>query len=79
VSEQNPEQKPSGPPPTLWQVIGSVAAAMFGVQSNRNRERDFNRGRLWQFVVVGAGMVLLLVLVLILGVHFILAAAASGS
>ena len=29
-------------PMTLWQTLQSVAAAMFGVQSQRNRERDPN-------------------------------------
>ncbi|MEH6359055.1 MAG: DUF2970 domain-containing protein, partial [Pseudomonadales bacterium] len=26
---------------TLWQIICSVFAAAFGVQSDKNRERDF--------------------------------------
>lgn len=31
----------------------SVFAAFFGVQSNRNRERDFSQGRFSHFVVAG--------------------------
>jgi len=39
--------------PTLMQVIGSVLAAGFGVQSRRNQERDFGYGSLGTFLIVG--------------------------
>lgn len=38
---------------TIWQVVGSVLASFFGVQSSRNRERDFESGKAKHFVVVG--------------------------
>ncbi len=38
---------------SLFQVIGSVGAAMFGVQSDKNRQRDFKKGKLWHYVVGG--------------------------
>ena len=38
---------------TLWQVVCSVFAAGFGVQSKENKERDFSRGRPLQFIIVG--------------------------
>lgn len=38
---------------SLKQIIGSVLAAAFGVQSSANRERDFQRGRLQHFVIAG--------------------------
>ena len=38
---------------TLFQVISSVVAAMFGVQSDKNRQRDFKKGKLWQYIVGG--------------------------
>lgn len=38
---------------SLRQIIGSVLAAGFGVQSNENRERDFKTGSGKQFIVVG--------------------------
>ena len=40
-------------PITPAQVLGSVAASAFGVQSRRNRERDFSRGNPWHFVLAG--------------------------
>ncbi len=35
------------------QVIGSVLAAAFGVQSSKNRERDFKEGRFVTFIIAG--------------------------
>jgi hypothetical protein len=35
------------------QVIGSVFAAGLGVQSSKNRERDFKQGRFGVFVAAG--------------------------
>ncbi|MEM1190753.1 MAG: DUF2970 domain-containing protein [Pseudomonadota bacterium] len=35
------------------QVVGSVLAAGLGVQSSRNRERDFQQGRAGVFIVAG--------------------------
>ncbi|MDY0007414.1 MAG: DUF2970 domain-containing protein [Spongiibacteraceae bacterium] len=39
--------------PSHWQIVGSVIAAAFGVQSRKNRERDFGYGRAAPFVVAG--------------------------
>ncbi|TXS95806.1 DUF2970 domain-containing protein [Parahaliea maris] len=44
-----------------WQVISSVFAAGFGVQSSRNRERDFKQGRLGIFVAAGIIFTLLFI------------------
>ena len=49
---------------SLLDVIKSVASSFFGVQSTENRERDFQHGKPWQFIVVGlmlTGLFLLLV------------------
>ncbi|MEM6774426.1 MAG: DUF2970 domain-containing protein [Pseudomonadota bacterium] len=34
-------------------MVGSVLAAGLGVQSSRNRERDFQQGRAGVFIVAG--------------------------
>ena len=36
-----------------WHVIGSVFAAGLGVQSSKNRERDFKHGRFGVFLAAG--------------------------
>jgi len=38
---------------TLWQVVCSVFAAGFGVQSKENKVRDFTQGKPLQFVIAG--------------------------
>lgn len=48
----------------LFRVVLSVIAAMFGVQSNKNRERDFTKGRPAVYIVVGLIMTLVFILVL---------------
>jgi hypothetical protein len=38
---------------TLWEVMCSVFAAGFGVQSRDNKVRDFSRGKPLQFIAAG--------------------------
>lgn len=45
--------------PTMLQVIGSVMAAFIGIQSKKNKERDFKHGNFKVFVVVAAIFTLL--------------------
>tara|TARA_R100000005_G_scaffold96662_2_gene85698 strand:+ start:13886 stop:14146 length:261 start_codon:yes stop_codon:yes gene_type:complete len=49
---------------TIWQVTGSTLASFFGVQSSKNRKRDFNRGKAKHFIIVG--MILTITFCLIL-------------
>ena len=44
--------------------MGSVIAAAFGVQSSRNRERDFKQGKFAHFAVAGAVFTLVFLLAL---------------
>lgn len=70
--------KPTPPDPSkpaeqsLWQTIKSVAASFFGVQSSRNRERDFTKGAPRHFIAVGLGMTLLFILAVWLAVKLAL-------
>ncbi len=54
-------------PLTFWEVIGSTCAAAFGVQSYKNRQRDFTRGNIVAFITSGVlftmGFVLAVVIV----------------
>ena len=54
----------------LGRVVRSVMSAFMGVQSNRNRERDFTHGKLSHFVVAGLVGTTLFVL-LVVGVVFL--------
>lgn len=39
--------------PNLLQIVGSVFAAAFGVQSTANRERDFKHGSATTYIIAG--------------------------
>jgi divalent metal cation (Fe/Co/Zn/Cd) transporter len=60
--------------PTLLQVVISVLAAFFGVQSSRNRARDFTHGKAISFVLVGISLTVLLVGILVLIVKLVVSA-----
>lgn len=64
-----------GRPPSTWQVMKSVAAAAFGVQSETARQRDFTRGRPGTFIIAGAVFTAVFVAVLIVIVNLVLSAA----
>ncbi len=42
----------------FWDVFKSVAASMFGVQTEKNRELDFQKKSLTPFIVIGILFVL---------------------
>jgi hypothetical protein len=69
--EQPPEKKPLKP----WQVISSVFAAGLGVQSSRNRERDFNQGRAGVFIAAGIIFTLLFIGLMVTIVQLVLSGA----
>lgn len=45
----------------MFKVIRSVLAAFFGVQSEANRQQDFQSTSPWKFIVVGIFMTLVFV------------------
>lgn len=60
---------------SLFKVVLSVIAAMFGVQSSKNRDRDFAKGRPAAYIIVGLIMTVLFILTLWLVVKFVLSMA----
>lgn len=45
----------------MWSVVKSVLAALLGVQSNQQREKDFGSNRPAAFIAVGVVITLLFV------------------
>ncbi len=82
VEEPNSSEQHSAPPAdraeeqekelTLPQMIASVLAAAFGVQSSRNRERDFSRGKPLHFIALGIVFTVLFVLAVVTVVNLVL-------
>ena len=62
--------EPAKPPKhTLWDTIASVAASFFGVQSSKNRQRDFTHGKAAHFIVVGVVATAVFILLVVLAVR----------
>jgi len=72
MKTDKPESGDDAEKMTLWQTLQSVSAAMFGVQSSKNRQRDFSRGKPLHFIAIGILMVGVFVTVLIVLVKFLL-------
>ena len=53
MSNTNESQQKPKTATSALRVVGSVLAAGFGVQSGKNRERDFKEGKLMTFVIAG--------------------------
>lgn len=73
-----PQDKPEQPETSrqgLLQTITSVAASFFGVQSSKNRQRDFSKGKAGHFIAVGLIMTALFVLTVWMAVRFALRSA----
>jgi hypothetical protein len=65
-----PTQKPNKP--SLGAVIKSILAAGIGVQSDKNRTRDFEQGNPLTFIIGGIVFTLLFISTLALVVGFVL-------
>lgn len=65
-----PSAEPKGL--TFWQVLGSTFAAATGVQSSKNRERDFSQGKPSQFIFMGIAFTAAFVLIMVVVVSLVL-------
>lgn len=52
-------------PLSFKEMLQSVLAAALGVQSGKNRSRDFSRGKPAHFILLGVGFTLLFVLIVL--------------
>lgn len=74
VNDKNDKKNES---PSFWNIIASVLSAMIGIQSDKNRERDFQQGKMGNYIFVGIIMVAIFVFSLIGIVNSILEGAAK--
>lgn len=58
--------------PGFLQVVLSTVAAAFGVQSDKNRQRDFKGGSFTTFIIAGISFTLVFVLAVVLVVRLVL-------
>ncbi len=64
-NEQNERSADDQVELSFWQVLGSTLAAAFGVQSSKNRERDFSQGKASHFIFMGIALTLVLVVIVV--------------
>ena len=69
MSEQDDDDNA---PLTLWEMLQSVLAAAIGVQSGKNRSRDFRRGKPSHFIILGVSFTLVFVLAIFAVVKLVL-------
>jgi len=71
--QTQPVNVPSRRGTGFWNVVQSVGAAMIGVQSRKNRERDFTEGKPIHFIIGGLLGTLVFLLSVWLLVQYLLA------
>lgn len=64
---KDPTEKPG-----FWQILGSTLAAALGVQSQRNRERDFSGGNIYVYLFAGLVFTLAFIVIVVVIVKTIL-------
>ncbi len=72
MTESAEPKKPAIAPPSLIDTVLSVLASFFGVQSEKNRQRDFAAGKPVVFIGVAIVLTVLFVLSLIVVVKLML-------
>ncbi|WP_062810536.1 DUF2970 domain-containing protein [Alcanivorax sp. NBRC 102028] len=77
TQNQTQDHDPSSGKPTLWQTIHSILAGLLGVQSSKNRERDFTKGDAGNFIGVYVVLVVALVIGMVAAVNLVIDAAAK--
>jgi len=51
--QEGPMDDEENKPLTFWEMLQSVLSAALGVQSGKNRARDFSRGKPSHFIMLG--------------------------
>ena len=68
----NEQEQPEEKAPGTMQIVRSVFAAAFGVQSSKNQQRDFAQGKARNFIIGGVVFTALFVLTVYLVVSTVL-------
>lgn len=69
---QSPKPRQEPQKPSFWQIVQSTLAAAIGVQSGKNRERDFTHGSIKAYLAAGLIFTTLFVLAVVSVVTLVL-------
>ena len=64
-NENDRQSDEQGKPAGFWAVVQSTLAAILGVQSSKNRERDFKQADASQYIVAG----IITTLIILIGMY----------
>jgi len=73
--QDEPQKQPPQQGRGFLALLQSTIAAVFGIQSDRNREADFKKGDATQFITMGIIAVVVLVVTMIVVVNSVLESA----
>jgi hypothetical protein len=73
MNDERDNQSPRKP--GFLHIVMSTLAAAFGVQSNKNRERDFLSGNIYTYIIAGVVFTVTFVVAVILVVRLVLKSA----
>lgn len=76
-TSSQPERQPDAKRPGLASLLQSVAAAAFGVQSEKKREQDFQHGKPGDYIALGIVFVIVFIITLVVIVNMVLDSAAK--
>ncbi|MCG8533770.1 MAG: DUF2970 domain-containing protein [Pseudomonadales bacterium] len=74
-THENPEKQPDSSERGFLGVLQSVVAAIFGIQSDKNRQKDFKKGDASQFIVMGIVAVVVIMVTMLVVVNQVLESA----
>jgi uncharacterized membrane protein YidH (DUF202 family) len=69
-NDKKPQSKPG-----FFHIVLSTLAAAFGVQSSKNRERDFRGGNIYTYIIAGVAFTVIFVVLVVLVVRLVLKSA----
>ncbi len=70
-------KKNDSTPLSFTALLLSVLSAFLGVQSNSNRERDFSKGKLSHFIIIGLMLGLIFIFIVVSVVNIVIKLAAN--
>ena len=76
-NQSKPDTQPETKRPGLLNLLQSVAAAAFGVQSEKKRQQDFQHGKPGDYIALGVIFVIVFIITLVVIVNMVLNSAAK--
>ena len=77
MSDEQQHNETDSKPPGFLSLVASALSAAIGVQSEKNRQRDFSQGNYRHFIIIGIVLTVVFVLTVIAVVRLVLSTAGN--